>query len=98
MRSISGPITRLWVQYYRYAQINSVDTIPGSQLVFMSMLGYSQISQERQQPFLDNGGTLPTSPPITYANVASGGYQTPQLNTLDQLMLGERGTAKPTVG
>jgi hypothetical protein len=106
MRSISGPISRMWIQYYRWCKqgVSSVsagaDNIPASQVVLISSLGITQSTGETKgPPSNENGGGITTIVPTgnSYRSLGSGGYYTPQLNTLDQLQLGDRGTTKPTV-
>jgi hypothetical protein len=99
MRSITGPISRLWVKFYRFATWYELPTTEGqstppvtadpagvSNLVLMSSLGFMQQTVERVQ-------TRDTrlTPPLVAAwsqTIASGGYQIPQLNSADKLFLG----------
>jgi hypothetical protein len=98
MRSISGPISRLWIKFYRFAYRQTLPTTPGqsqggggvtgdeySTIVLMSSLGYAQQTIERVQTRDDQGPT-----PLVAAwqqTIVSGGYQTPQLNTADRRSL-----------
>lgn len=94
MRSISGPISRLWVQWYKFATINGAPTIPASQVTLMSLLGFNQQSLEKQYPVADFGGSITTGqPPVNTATISGGGYITPQLNTLERLALEATGKA-----
>jgi hypothetical protein len=99
MRSITGPITRLWVQYYRWATVNGnvpypppPPSIPASQVVLMSMLGYGHETVETVQPHQDNnyalGGVIPSPKQFS---IAGNTYLTPQLNTADLNDLGRKG-------
>jgi hypothetical protein len=95
MRSISGPISRLWIQYYRFAQAPGFPTIAGgNQIVLMSMLGYSQQSTEQFYNALDQSKLLTNPPPTQHGGIACGGYRTTDLDTADLLALG----VKPTPG
>jgi len=93
MRSISGPISRMWIQYYEFAQwpLNSAPK-GGNQIVLLSMRGYAQESIERIQLVNDTTGIL-TSPQAEHREILScGGYRSPDLNTADLSALG----VKPT--
>jgi hypothetical protein len=94
MRSITGPITRLWIQFYRWA-VTAAGTgppfppngpnIPASQVVLMSMLGYGHLTSESSQQYTDSssmlGGVMPS---VSQTMLAGNTYLTPQLNAADR--------------
>ena len=98
IRSLTGPISRLWVKFYKFA---TWDSLPGgnvrsgienvglSSIVLMSSLGFMQQTIERVQTWDNNdpaiGGQLTGAWSQT---LSSGGYQTPQLNSADKAFLG----------
>jgi hypothetical protein len=93
MRSICGPISRLWIQYYSFCfpQVSGAN-----QIVLMSMLGFNQSSMENRSPTVDLGEVL-TAPPVQYRNIITcGGYITTQLNTADLQALGVKPAAPGT--
>jgi hypothetical protein len=98
MRSITGPISRLWVKFSKFGTWNSsslplgvkagIDNQGNSAIVLMSSLGFSQQTFEVNRTWdLTETGAYQT---LVWSNaVISGGYQTPQLNTADRRALHE---------
>ena len=92
MRSITGPISRMWAQIYRYASVSGgSENVQGdfSQIVLISMLGYKHSSPEFMlADVVDADNPTETQPGVTQIiPVDGGGYVTPQLNTLERLRL-----------
>lgn len=98
MRSLTGPISRLWVKFYKFGTWEGlpigpiqrgVQNVGLSSIVLMSSLGFMQQTIERVQTWDDNepevGGQLTAAWSQT---IASGGYITPQLNTAEKAILG----------
>jgi hypothetical protein len=98
MRSITGPISRLWVKFSKFGTWNSA-TLPkdvragivnegNSAIVLMSSLGFAQQTFEVNRSWdLTEAGVYNT---LAYSqSISSGGYSTPQLNTADRKVLGE---------
>lgn len=89
MRSITGPISRLWIQYYQFALtiFNAAATTPTglNQIVLMSMAGFSQQSFDRRSVVVDDTAdpVLLAPPPLDNGVVACGGYHTTDLNSAD---------------
>jgi hypothetical protein len=89
MRSISGPISRLWITYRALGACWGGPTPVGmNQIVLLSSLGYSQSSLDHSQPVLDPFGIFLAPPPIYDFPLSSGGYRSPDLNSADLLALG----------
>lgn len=91
MRSITGPISRLWCQFYQWAYTGASGFVPYQyqQVMLLSMLGFSQQSDDFQQPVNDATQKL-TGPPIEYRSLLScGGYRTSDLNSADLRVLGQ---------
>lgn len=95
MRSISGPISRMWVKYLQWANYcyggasvaMPVFSPAASQIVLFSTLGFSELTAGAKYP----GGT---GGEIAFPNTFSlngGGYVTPQLNTIEQALLEQSG-------
>jgi|GEM_PF-5946896 len=115
MRSITGPVSRLWVKYLRWAIISVYDgnaqgwdfpvsSIPASQIVLMSSLGFSQQTVGAQQTAFsfaeivsgsDGANTVKSYPQANAGAgafaVAGGGYTQTKVSTLDRLELEKRG-------
>lgn len=96
MRSITGPISRLWVKFYKFATWESlpfgpiqrgVQNVGLSSIVLMSSLGFMQQTVERGSTWDDDGSGGQTASTWTQT-IASGGYQTPQINSADKVLLG----------
>lgn len=98
MRSITGPISRLWIQYYLLGGPDAGGNRVGfNQIVLLSMLGFSQASEELNATLVDPGGVL-TSPPTQFREqISCGAYRTTDLNSADLAIIGEAGAAAPTV-
>jgi hypothetical protein len=100
MRSITGPISRLWAKFYKFANWIALPTSPtgkaippqvGSSVdtvVLMSSLGFMQQTIERVQTWDDENGAGSPTMAAWSQTIASGGYQTPQLNSADKVLLG----------
>jgi hypothetical protein len=98
MRSITGPISRLWVKFYKFGTWDSaslpplvrawVENLGNSAIVLMSSLGFMQTTVEYGRSWdLTEAGTYTTT--AWTQTIASGGYATPQLNTADRKVLHE---------
>jgi hypothetical protein len=94
MRSITGPISRLWCQYYKWGGVryghapdNFVATY--QQVILLSMLGFRQETREFMQP-ATNIVAAPDMviPPETWTSLSCGGYRTTDLNSADLRVLG----------
>jgi hypothetical protein len=90
----------MWIQYNVLAQFNinaGARAVPGmNQLVFMSMLGFSQSSFSFEQHIVDTGSVL-TAPPVEHNSYMScGSYKPPDLNSADLLSLGVKPVATTT--
>lgn len=94
MRSITGPISRLWIQYYFFAAHPGLAEPPseigGNQIVLISSLGYSTTNIESQYNVMDAHKLLTTPPPALQRTIAAGGYITPQMNTADLHAIGNK--------
>lgn len=92
MRSITGPISRLWIQYYFFAAhpgLGSPATeTGGNQIILMSSLGYSTTSVESQCNVLDSHKILTSPPPNLQRTIVAGGYKMPDMNTADLHTIG----------
>jgi hypothetical protein len=95
MRSISGPISRMWYKLIQPAQIwsqnqgnwytdeNGIGTFAFSQVRMLCSLGYSaQVENLTASNAVPQNGAI--APPLINALMTSG-YVTPQLNTLERL-------------
>lgn len=91
MRSITGPISRLWCQYYRWAKYHGEDTT--SQVMLLSMLGFNHQSSEHVQAQIDGGTNGPRPDPESVTMIGGGGYRTPDLNSADLRVLGQNPVA-----
>jgi hypothetical protein len=84
MRSITGPISRLWVKFYEWGQCGGSLPVPGNfpgqqnLVVLMSSLGFAQTTYETVSNGVASGLQV----------VSSGGYFTPQLNSANKKYLG----------
>jgi hypothetical protein len=101
MRSLTGPISRLWVKFYKFGTWDS-STLPPlvrqgivndgqSVIVLMSSLGFMQQTVEYGRTWDDTSPGMAGTQYQTLAwaqVISSGGYQTPQLNTADKRFLG----------
>lgn len=104
IRSIAGPISKLWVQIYRYASYNGAFGGTGgprsyTRTVFLSSLGFTtQISELNgsavdRSPAVDvPSGVVPPLGGLT--SITSGGYVTPQLNSLDRAIIAGKVSVK----
>jgi hypothetical protein len=100
MRSLTGPISRLWVKFYRFGTWESlpfgpvqrgVDNVGLSSVVLMSSLGFQQQTIERVATWDSSGGAGGASIASQWSqSIVSGGYSTPQLNSADKAYLGVR--------
>lgn len=98
MRAINGPISRLWARLvYPCFTAQSVGGhlsrevyYPGCRVVLFSSVGLSQQTCGVEGTVdVDTKALLPSPPPYGgYTNLNSGGYVTPQLNTLQRQALG----------
>jgi hypothetical protein len=96
MRAISGPISRLWIQWYSFVQYPGFSTPVGAnQIVLMSMLGYSQMTLEQDQSTADPAGILTAIPQEKQTAIICGGYRMPDLNTADLNSLGSKTPLSP---
>ena len=91
MRSITGPISRLWIKYNAFAYVPNPNVLPlgANQILLMSMLGYSQSSFNRLYPYADPGGANSSAPPSYFYETSCGGYRTSDLNSSDLRVLGQ---------
>ena len=89
MRSISGPISRMWCQFYSWTMNGGIVAPQGTQVILMSMLGFSQQSVERRQTQFstNSGGSRPD--PESVNIIGCGGYKTSDLNSADLRVLGQ---------
>lgn len=96
MRSISGPISRMWFKKLIPASA-SVSGLTNAldRIVLMSSLGFSQQTVGTQANIV-NGNPGTEQGQLWGYSVNGGGYQTPQLNTYEQLKLQtEHGLSMP---
>ena len=100
MRSITGPISRLWCQFYLWAEVNGAPYAASQQVMLMSMLGFNQETREFVQPVGDFQGVLPGPPAETQTALNCGAYRTTDLNSADLRVLGQSPypAAPPTSG
>jgi hypothetical protein len=96
MRSLTGPISRLWVKFYKFgtwetmtpqAVKQGVENVGLSAIVLMSSLGFQQQTIEQGRSW-DATGVDSQSTLAWAQTISSGGYTTPQLNTADRKALG----------
>lgn len=97
MRSLTGPIARLWVKFYRFGTWQSPTLPPRvragteasgmSAIVLMSSLGYQQMTIEQVRTW-DQSATNVFTPSGWSQAISSGGYVTPQLNSADRISAG----------
>lgn len=96
MRSLSGPIARLWVKFYKFGTWDSaslpskvksgVENLGNSAIVLLSSLGFTQQTVEYGRTW--DEPTPGAYNPLVWTQVlSSGGYVTPQLNTADRKVL-----------
>lgn len=89
MRSITGPIARLWYKLLMPTLLEDVpQTLNYSRVVLLSTLGYSQqttgFANDYQE--MDPSGLVnPLAVTATGYSVSGGGYVTPQLNTVERM-------------
>jgi hypothetical protein len=95
MRSITGPISRMWCQYYAWGQVRyspAPDDYASlyQQIILLSMLGFSQESRDFTQPVSNSDAVaIPSGPPPEmWSSTSCGGYRTPDLNSADLRALG----------
>lgn len=102
MRSLTGPISRLWVKFYKFGTWESlplgpvrrgvatpIENIGAASIVLMSSLGFVQQTVERVQTWDDNDPAIGGQLVGAWSQtISSGGYQTPQLNSADKWILG----------
>lgn len=88
MRSISGPIARMWYKKIAPAIINGNPNSAADRVVLMSSQGYSQQTAGVVCGPLDGSGATPPAMPSQSAyGTVSGGYEITTLNSYDQLRL-----------
>lgn len=94
MRSITMPITRMWVKILDYGIIDGNSApFDAGWIVLMSSLGVNHQTVGSNQPsYADSAlATVPNWPQqaasIGMFSVSGGGYVTPQINTLERLEL-----------
>ena len=95
MRSISGPISRMWCQFYADNERWNSRTSRTQVISYVDVLGFSQQSVERRQmQFSTNsGGSRPDPESV---NTIGCGCKTSDLNSADSRVLGQNPTAAPT--
>jgi hypothetical protein len=104
MRSITGPISRLWCQYYQWGMYGNGVAAPivyaYQQVILLSMLGFQQETHNFEQGKQDNGAILTIAPTENYSSLHCGGYRTTDLNSADLRVLGQSPypAAPPTSG
>jgi hypothetical protein len=96
MRSISGPISRLWVKLLAPATVQMTAFLPVSQVVLLSSLGYrQQTSGAKQLSWSGNEtdvGTLAADGATqSQYSVEGGGYVQTNLSTLERIALEQAG-------
>ena len=89
MQSLTGPISRIWCQYYRWGIFYGNSVAAWQQIVLMSMAGFSHQSTATIDPIFDGNGGLTALPPTIYQSISSGGYRTTDLNSADLRVLGQ---------
>lgn len=94
MRSITGPISRMWIQYYNFASAIGGAPVGMNQIVLMSMLGFNQQSEELTWSNTDGDGIYNAPPVPRQTSIHCGGHRTTDLNTADLQALG----VKPVTG
>jgi len=101
MRSISGPISSMnvkflqWAGAYDESSQEAVDSIPASRIVMLASLGFSQVTGGGKAVNFSSaaiGGQVPAAQngPTPFS-LGSGGYIQTNVNTLEHLILEERG-------
>lgn len=89
MRSVTGPIARMWYKKLASAIISNTSTPAADRVVLMSSLGYSQVTGGVVCGPLDLTGNTPAATPSQSGySLSSGSYQITTLNSLDQAKLG----------
>lgn len=87
MRSITGPIARMWYKKVAPALIGGQPTPSADRIVLLSSLGYSQVTAGVVCGMTDNTGTVTTPPSQSAYALPSGAYQITTLNSLEQEQL-----------
>lgn len=94
MRSISGVITRMWVKWLAFSNIETSSGAgygTASKLLLMSAMGYNEttVGQSSQTGNLGADSTSANAPGVqtSVTTFSGGGYQTPQMNTVQRLAL-----------
>ena len=100
MRSITGPISRLWVKFYKFAtwEASAPRTDPSRRTVpsrkYRQLLDRPhvvariQAADDRTRANMGRQRERRSNDGGVVTDSHSGGYQTPQLNTADKLFLG----------
>lgn len=81
MRSVTGPISRLWIKFYEWGFSSdgfSNNSNGENTIVLLSSLGFAQVTMETTTNGVATG----------VQNLSSGGYNTPQLNSANKKYLG----------
>lgn len=85
MRSISGPIARMWCKKIAPAFIGGVANQLADRVILMSSLGFSQQTAGAVASAVD--ANTAGQPPISPMSISGGGYQITVLNSLESMEL-----------
>lgn len=96
MRSISGPVSRLWVKLLAPATVDQTASFPLSQVVLLSSLGYRQQTSGAKQltwgGSQDLSGDFPSDTATqSQYSISGGGYTQTNLTTVERIQLEQAG-------